>query len=66
MGKNRGTAVLTVTVDYDPDITDGESIAAAMDLLMSAALSTHGILDDYGRPDIGQFFVDTDLGRKDE
>jgi hypothetical protein len=51
------TTTLTVDVQYDPDVTDPESIASALDRLMDTALSTPDILSEYGNPQIGQFFV---------
>jgi hypothetical protein len=48
---------LTLDIDYDPDITDPEALACAMDRLMETALSTPGIMEDYGNPRIGEFFV---------
>jgi hypothetical protein len=47
---------LTVDVTYDPEKTDPEGLAIAMDKLMETALSTPGILDDYGNPNIAEFF----------
>ncbi len=49
------TATLTVDVDYNPAMTDPESLASAMDTLLETALSTPGILDDYGDPVVGEF-----------
>jgi len=46
----------TVTVTFDPEITDEDSIATALDRLMETALSTPGIFDDYGNPEVGEFF----------
>lgn len=51
---------LNVTVRFDEGATDAESLATAMDILMETALSTPGILDDYGNPTIGGFFVDSE------
>jgi len=48
---------LTVGIEYDPDVTDPEGLAVAMDRLLELALSTPGILDDYSNPHIGEFFV---------
>jgi len=48
---------LIIDVEYDPDITDPESLASAVDCLMKTACSTPGILDDYGNPVFGEFFV---------
>jgi len=48
---------LTVEIDYDPAMTDGEGLACAMDRLLETALSTPGILEDYGNPKVSEFFV---------
>jgi hypothetical protein len=48
---------LTVEIEYDPAMTDGEGLACAMDRLMETILSTPGILEDYGNPKVGEFFV---------
>ncbi len=50
-------STLTIDVEYDPHITDDESLASALDRLMETALSTPDILDEYGNPRVGQFFV---------
>ena len=49
--------VLTLGIDYDPEKTDPESLATAMDRLMETILSTPGITEEYGDPQIGEFFV---------
>ena len=48
---------LTVEIEYNPRKTDPEGLACAMDRLLETALSTPGILDDYGNPTIREFFV---------
>ena len=48
---------LTVEIEYDPAMTDGEGLACAMDRLLETALSTPGIFDEYGNPKVGEFFV---------
>ena len=48
---------LTVDIDYDPEVTDPESIASAADRLMETILSTPGIMEEYGDPRFGEFFV---------
>ena len=48
---------LTVEIEYDPEITDSEALACAMDRLLETALSTPDILDEYGNPKVGEFFV---------
>jgi hypothetical protein len=56
----RRVATLKVEVLYDPEVTDAESLASALDTLMETALSTPGILDEYGVVDVGDFYVLTD------
>lgn len=51
------TTTLTVEVEYNPRKTDPEGLACAMDRLLETALSTPGILDDYGNPTVREFFV---------
>jgi hypothetical protein len=46
----------TVAITYDPRQTDEESLCTALDTLMTTALSTPGILDDYGPVDVGDFY----------
>lgn len=48
---------LYVEIEFDDEITDAESMATALDQLMKTALSTPGILEEYGDPEIGEFFV---------
>jgi len=38
-------------------MTDGEGLACAMDRLLETALSTPGIFEEYGNPEVGEFFV---------
>ena len=49
-------ATFTVEVEFDPEITDDESIATALDRLMETILCTPGIFDDYGNPTVGEFY----------
>lgn len=51
------TATLKIVVEFDDTKTDAEGMAVAVDNLLNTALSTEGILDDYGCPQIGQAFV---------
>lgn len=53
-------ATLTVEVTYDPEVTDAESIANAADRLLETALSTPGILEEYGSPTFDAFYVASD------
>ena len=43
-------AILMLQVEFDPEKTDAESIAVAADRLLETALSTPGILEEYGNP----------------
>lgn len=47
---------LTVAVNYDPELTDADSIAAALDTLMETALDTPDVLDEVGNPAVGAFY----------
>lgn len=57
------TATLTVDIEYDPEITDPESLAVAMDRLMETILSTPGIVEEYGNPRVKEFFVVPEAAR---
>jgi hypothetical protein len=48
---------LTVDIEYDPEFTDPERLASAMDQLLETALSTPEILDDLGNPTVREFSV---------
>ncbi len=48
---------LTVEIEYNPRMTDPEALTSAMDRLLKTAVSTPGVLDDYGNPTIREFFV---------
>lgn len=54
---NTAVCTLSVHVRYDPKVTDPESLASALDRLMETALSTPGLLDEYGKPNVGEFEV---------
>jgi hypothetical protein len=58
--KNKKCVELRVSVFYDPEKTDDESIATAMDILVETAISTPGIWDDYGEVGVGAFTVAPD------
>ena len=53
---------LTVDIEYDPKVTDPDILASAMDRLITTALSTPGILDEYENPSVGSFFVVQERG----
>jgi len=40
------TVKLSLTVTYNQDVTDAESVLNTMNILLNTALSTPGILDD--------------------
>jgi hypothetical protein len=46
-----------VDVEFDDSVTDPEALASAADRLMETALSTPGIMEEYGDPRFGEFFV---------
>jgi len=50
-------ATLTIDIEYDPEITDAESVASALDMLLETAMSTPGIFEEYGNPKVEEFFV---------
>lgn len=54
---NTETAQLYVEVEFDPVMTDAESLATAMDRLMETALSTPDIMSDYGSPAVKEFYA---------
>ena len=48
---------LICEIEYDPEVTDPEGLASAMDRLMETVLSTPGIMDEYANPRVGDFYV---------
>ena len=46
---------LRLEVQYDPAKTDAESVATALDQLLATALSSPGILDEYGPVTVDEF-----------
>ena len=50
-------ATLEIEVRFDSTQTDAEGIAAAFDQLLETALSTPGILEDYGNVIVDAFYV---------
>lgn len=61
MGKKKPrkdqTEVLQLEVTFDANVTDAESLCSALDQLLETAMSTPGILDEYGNPEVGAFSV---------
>ena len=58
----RHKATLTIEVEYDDKdgTVDAEGIAVAADRLLETALSTPGIMEEYGNPQFGEFLVSAD------
>ena len=54
------TCRLRLDLEYDEKKTDPEALANAYDRLLGTAITTPGILDEYGEVDTGEFFVDLD------
>jgi hypothetical protein len=54
------TCTLSLEVEFDDSKTDPESLASALDSLIKTALSTPGILQEYGDPTVGEFMVSID------
>jgi hypothetical protein len=48
---------LSLTVRYDPALTDPEGLCGALDQLLETAMSTPGILEEYGDPSISGFEI---------
>ena len=55
------TARLWFDVEFDENITDAESLSNAFEILLETAMSTPGILDEYGNPEVGRIWVSDDL-----
>ena len=51
------TARLWFDVEFDENITDAESLSNAFETLLETAMSTPGILDEYGNPEISRILV---------
>jgi hypothetical protein len=48
---------LICDIEYDPALTDPESLASAMDRVMETALSTPDILEECGNPTVWEFLL---------
>ena len=58
-------ARLYLDVEFDENKTDAESVATALDRVLETGMSTPGVLDEYGDPTAGEFFVlDTEAARQ--
>lgn len=52
------TARLYLDVEYDENKTDPDALARAADILLETSLSTPGIMEEYGNPSFGFFFIE--------
>jgi hypothetical protein len=50
-------ATLTIEIEFDPAVTDEHAVGEAVDMLLETAMSTPGILDEYGNPTINQTYI---------
>ena len=57
-------AKLTIEVEFDDDKTDAESLASAADSLLQTALSTPGVLDEFGSPQFSDFIIEQGEARR--
>jgi hypothetical protein len=53
------TARLYVDVEFDEEITDADSVASALSVLLETALSTKGVLGEHGNPHVSGFCRET-------
>jgi hypothetical protein len=51
----RKTGRIHFAVEFEDDRTDIEDVAMALEKLLETAMSTPGILEDYGLVDVGEF-----------
>jgi len=51
-------ATLKLDVQFDPEETDAESVAAALDKLLKMAMSIPDMLDEYGVVQVEEFLVE--------
>lgn len=55
--KTLKVVTLQLTVRFNGDVTDGESLCSALDTLLETAMSTPGILDEYDNPKVSGFEI---------
>lgn len=53
-------AKLSLSITYDETEASAEDIAEALDRLLNTAMSTEGIMAEYGDPEVGEIAVDED------
>jgi len=49
---------LSIEVEFNDEQTDAESLASAADTLLQTALSTPGVLDEFGNPQFCEFVIE--------
>lgn len=54
---DKKTVILSLEVTYDPTMTDAEGLCTALDTLLETALSTPGIMEEYGNPEFDSFEI---------
>ena len=55
---------LSIEVEFDGNQTDAESLATAADTLLQTALSTAGVLNEFGTPQFGDFFIEQQVANR--
>jgi hypothetical protein len=49
---------LTLEIEFNPEVTDAESVATALDRLLETIMGDPDIgLEDYGHPTVGEFLI---------
>jgi len=64
--RRRRTCTLSMNVDYNSQVTAPGRLAAALNQLLAAAMSTPGVLDERGNLDAGSFWVETPATRRNK
>lgn len=56
------TTTFALTISYEDDLTDADSIVAALHKLFATALSTPGVLDEHGPIAVSELELDLAAG----
>ena len=54
---SKRSCTLTLHVTYDDKLTDEDTVAEALNQLLQTAVSTPGVLDHCGEPDVGELYI---------
>ena len=54
---NKKVVTLQLTAAFDPDVTNEDEVCSAVEAVLATALSTEGILNEVGNPDVSGFEV---------